>query len=140
MAKPLTDNSFDFTTSLGVYHIEADNPAKLNALWGDIASQMGQLGVMGKHSSSHGTFTPDPGEGGRTGVGNLSKDDPRFQIGDSADTPGNAGTNGTHAISQAVLLGNPNLPLSVERDIGPLFPDGNHPGITITFTPFDSIL
>lgn len=101
------------------------NPAQLNQMWGDIASQLGELGVMGEHSSAAGTFTPDPGDGGRTGVGNLSKDDARFQLpdGDSHTNLADGG-QGLHAIFQASRLGDPNLPDgAIEATIGPLVPD-----------------
>ena len=106
------------------------NPAQLNQMWGDISSQLGEAGVMGDHSSSHGVFTPDPGEGGRTGVGNLSMDNDNFQFPDSDLTDNNMadGGQGLHAIFQASRLGDPNLPEgSAEAEIGPLVPDPNGP-------------
>ena len=46
--------------------------AKLNRCWGQITKQFAPLG---DHASAHSPFTPDPGEGGRRGVGNVSKED-----------------------------------------------------------------
>lgn len=72
--------------------------AKLNRCWGELAAHMGQHGIMGKHSSAHGFFTPDPGEGGRRGVGNVSKED---------HGPLSEGGQGLHAIEVGHLLGAP---------------------------------
>ena len=88
----------------------AQDDATLNACWGSIASQVARSGIMGKHSSSSGTFTPDPGEGGRTGVGNVSKG-----FGDLS-----AGSQGTHAIVNGGRLGADSLPDDIpEAQVGP---------------------
>lgn len=70
--------------------------ANINRCWGELAAHMGQNGIMGKHSSSHGFFTPDPGEGGRRGVGNVSKEE---------HGPLPEGGQGHHAIEVGHLLG-----------------------------------
>jgi hypothetical protein len=89
-----------------------DNPATLNRCWGDIVSQIGRLGAMGEHSSSHGLFTPDPGDGGRRGVGNVTQED----FGALKD-----GGQGTHAITNGALLGSDFIPDdAIESQIGPL--------------------
>lgn len=117
--------SFQFALGNGtVAEISYTNPAQLNQMWGSIASQMGGSGIMGEHSSSHGTFTPDPGDGGRQGVGNLSKDDVRF---DNPLTDGGPnvsdGGQGLHAVFQASRLGDPNLPPgAIEATVGPFEP------------------
>ena len=56
---------------------------------------------------------PIPGEGGRTGVGNLSKDNPNFQPPDEfvlSESSLSAGSQGLHALFQAARLGDPALP------------------------------
>lgn len=70
--------------------------ATLNHCWGQLASHLGKNGIMGLHSSAHGAFTPNPGDGGRKGVGNVSKE----EHGDLS-----AGGQGIHAISVGSLLG-----------------------------------
>lgn len=119
-----------FETVLGDVTFTFTNPAQLNRFWGDIASQLGALGVMGEHSSAHGVFTPDPGDGGRQGVGNLSKTDLRFLNPDEIDPVNNlaVGGQGLHAVFQAARLGAAGLPPdAIETSIGPLFPDPNGP-------------
>lgn len=92
----------------------AQDDATLNHCWGDIASQVAQSGIMGEHSSAAGTFTPDPGDGGRTGVGNVSKN-----FGDLSD-----GSQGTHAIVNGGRLGADSLPDDIpESTVGPFFCD-----------------
>ena len=92
----------------------AQDDATLNHCWGDIASQVGQSGIMGEHSSAAGTFTPDPGDGGRTGVGNVSKN-----FGDLS-----AGSQGTHAIVNGGRIGADSLPDDIpEAGVGPFFCD-----------------
>jgi hypothetical protein len=101
---------------------------------------MAGAGIMGEHSSSHGVFTPDPGEGGRVGVGNSSKDDPRFQL--DFDDPsvvnnnGNGGgSQGGHAIFQAQRFGDPNLPPgAIEGTIDPIVPQ-SHSNVTVVPPP-----
>lgn len=87
---------FAFTTTSAL----AAPEAKINRCWGELAAHMGQNGVMGKHSSAHGFFTPDPGEGGRRGVGNVSKEE---------HGPLSEGGQGLHAIEVGHLLGAPFL-------------------------------
>ena len=55
----------------------AADDATLNHCWGQITKQFQASGEpgLGEHASSHSPFTPDPGEGGRRGVGNVSKED-----------------------------------------------------------------
>lgn len=116
-----------FETVLGDVSFTFTNPAQLNQFWGDIASQLGSLGVMGEHSSSHGVFTPDPGDGGRQGVGNVSKTDLRFLNPDELGENNLAnGGQGLHAVFQALRLGAAGLPPdAVEAQIGPLFPSAH---------------
>lgn len=127
MAQPTTISTID--TNLGDLTFASVNPANLNQFWGDIASQVAQSGIMGEHSSSHGAFTPDPGEGGRQGVGNVTKDNPNF-LPDGAeagtgDVLANGG-QGFHGVFQAARLGDPNLPgTPVEETVGPFFPEPN---------------
>ena len=87
------------------------NPAQINQAWGQIIAHMGQEGIMGDHSSSHGAFTPDPflpdgtvdphtSDPSRDGVGNASEDDPRF---DNPDFEGNnlaVGGNGLVSVHE----------------------------------------
>jgi hypothetical protein len=73
----------------------AQDGASLNRCWGDIASDVGSAGLMGEHSSAHSPFTPDPGEGGRRGVGNVSKED---------FGPLSEGGQGQHAITNGERL------------------------------------
>ena len=131
-------STFTFDTKLGDYVFEFSNPATLNRFWGEIASLLGQNGVMGEHSSSHGVFTPDPGEGGRTGVGNLSKDNPNFQPPDEfvlSESSLSAGSQGLHALFQAARLGDPALPDgSAEESVGPFIVKST-PTVTVTFIP-----
>jgi hypothetical protein len=134
-AEPTT---FLFETDAGFILVEANNPAQLNSLWGSTVSTLGSLGIMGEHSSSHGTFTPDPGTGGRTGVGNLSKDDPDFHnpVGEGNNL--SQGGSGLHGIYQSVRLGEPGLPPGVEADASPFLAEARNPNVHIT--PVDFIL
>jgi len=114
-----------FETDIGDVALTYTNQAQLNQMWGSIASQLGDAGIMGDHTSSQGTFTPDPGDGGPVGVGNLSKTDEDF-INPDASGPNNlaSGGQGLHGIYQAARLGEEGLPPdSVEASIGPLFPN-----------------
>lgn len=54
----------------GVAHAAPE--AKLNRCWGQVTKEFAPLG---EHASALSPFTPDPGEGGRRGVGNVSKED-----------------------------------------------------------------
>jgi len=132
MAKPLTDNSFTFQTDLGTVQVTANNPAQLNSLWGGTIQQLGQTGIMGEHSSSHGVFTPDPGTGGRQGVGNLSKTDEDFHNPVGTGNNLSQGGNGLHALYQGVRLGEPGIPPGVEADADPILPIVHNPNISIT--------
>ena len=128
-------------TNLGDITVESTNAANLNSFWGGIASDLGNAGIMGEHSSSHGTFTPDPGDGGRQGVGNLSKTDPRFDnpTGDSQTNLADGG-QGFHAVFQAARLGDPNLPPgAVEATVGPFFPE-EHGNIDIVGSTIDPMI
>ena len=53
----------------------AQDDATLNYCWGDIAADVAREGLMGEHSNAASPFVPAPGEGGRRGVGNVSKED-----------------------------------------------------------------
>ena len=109
---------------------EFTNPAQINQAWGQIIAHMGQIGIMGEHSSAHGAFTPDPfpdphtSDPSRDGVGNASEDDQRF---DNPDFEGNnlaVGGNGIHGAFQALRFGDqfPNVD-AVEETILPFVPD-----------------
>jgi hypothetical protein len=106
-----------------VITFEFTNPAQINQAWGQIIAHMGQEGIMGEHSSSHGFFTPDPGEGGRDGVGNSSNDDIRFDNPDSDAVNVSVGGNGIHGVFQALRFGDP-FPVDIpEGDLDPFTPD-----------------
>ena len=68
---------------------QAQDAATLNHCWGDIASDFGQLGLMGEHSRAHDS-TMRPEQQPRRGVGNVSK---RTWDGTLSE-----GAQGTHAI------------------------------------------
>jgi hypothetical protein len=68
---------------------QAQDAATLNHCWGDIASDVGQLGLMGQHSRRDSTMRPE--QQPRRGVGNVSKED----FGDGTLSEG---AQGTHAI------------------------------------------
>jgi hypothetical protein len=57
--------------------VQAADGATLNKCWGKVTKEFQAVGEpgMGDHASAHSPFTPDPGEGGRRGVGNVSKED-----------------------------------------------------------------
>jgi hypothetical protein len=136
---PKETQSFTFDTDLGNAVLTFKNPAQLNQMWGSIASQVGQSGIMGEHSSSHGFFTPDPGEGGRQGVGNLSKTDEDFLNPDPTldGNPLSEGSQGLHGLFQGVRLGDPTLvpPDIVEETVGPFLPE-THGNVSITPVDF----
>ncbi len=73
--------------------------AKLNRCWGQVTKEFQAFGEpgMGDHASAHSPFTPDPGEGGRRGVGNVSKED----HGDPLVNGLGDGAQGKHAIAVA---------------------------------------
>jgi hypothetical protein len=79
------------------------NPASKNQLWGCLASKFAQseTGQMGEHSSAQSSFTPDPGDGGRRGVGNVSKEDHSDLEGGEALANG---AHGDHALRNNRLL------------------------------------
>jgi hypothetical protein len=137
MAQPSVTTTL--VTNQGVQTFTSVNAANLNQFWGDIASDLGNAGIMGQHSSSHGTFTPNPGDGGRQGVGNLSKNDPRFDnTGLDSHTNLADGGQGLHATFQAARLGDPNLPPgAVEATVGPFFPEGHGNVEVLGITPLD---
>lgn len=84
---------------------KADDGATINHCWGQLAAHLGTNGIMGTHSNAHSPFTPDPGDGGRTGVGNVSKN---FHDNSGNDGTGQAlanGAQGHHAINNGALLG-----------------------------------
>jgi hypothetical protein len=68
--------------------------AKLNHCWGQVTKEFQAFGEpgLGEHANAASPFTPDPGEGGRRGVGNVSKE----EHGDLSD-----GGQGMHAIAVA---------------------------------------
>jgi hypothetical protein len=124
MAKP-EEQTLIFETVQGDVAFTFTNPAQINQAWGSIASQVAGAGAMGEHSSANGVFISQP----RDGVGNVSKEDARFQP-DGIDGQANNsladGAQGLHGTFQAARLGDPNLPPgSVESEIGPFFPEVN---------------
>lgn len=116
-----TTDTFEFTTH---------NPATLNQMWGQVLSEMGQAGIVGEHTSEAGAFTPNAGDGGRTGVGNLSEDNANFQMtfSDGATSDGlSSGSQGGHAVFQSMLFGSDFLPPEiVEAQIDPIYPHDTH--------------
>lgn len=88
----------------------ASPEATLNRCWGELAAYMGENGIMGQHSSAHGFFTPDPGEGGRKGVGNVTKEE---------HSDPSEGGQGEHAIVVGALLGAPFLAGLPEGSVPP---------------------
>jgi len=106
----------------GMAQAQEQPPATTNQCWGDVASEMGQRGIMGQHSSSHSVFTPDPGDGGREGVANQNQvlaDDGVISTGD----PGEGG-NGLHAIAVGELVGTINPVTGAEGTADPIVCDG----------------
>jgi hypothetical protein len=81
----------------GVVHAADD--ATLNHCWGQVTKEFQAVGDpgLGDHASSHSPFTPDPGEGGRRGVGNVSKED----FGGDLTGANGDGAQGEHAIAVA---------------------------------------
>jgi hypothetical protein len=129
-------------TREGTFTVETHNPATLNQIWGQVLSGMAQAGIVGEHSSSHGVFTPDPGDGGRTGVGNLSTDNDSFQFNFSDGTTSDGlsdGSQGGHALFQAMLFGAPFIPPdAAEASIDPIYPESS--GSFTVYYPEDTIL
>jgi hypothetical protein len=82
----LLSASFVIALALGTMGAAHAAPeAQHNQCWGDITAQFAQTGTLGEHSSDPPGFTP--GEGGRSGVGNVSK----------GDAPLSEGGQGVHA-------------------------------------------
>jgi hypothetical protein len=132
-------NPFTFETSLAdEVVLTFKNPAQLNQMWGSIASQVGQSGIMGEHSSAHGRFTPDPfpdphtSEPARDGVGNASKTNTNFQNPDLTlvDNPLSEGAQGLHGLFQGVRLGDADLGAIPEAEVGPFLPEP-HGNVTV---------
>jgi hypothetical protein len=70
----MLSTSFVIAFGLGTMSVAHAAPeATENRCWGDITSQFAQTGTFGQHASDPPGFTP--GEGGRRGVGNVSKED-----------------------------------------------------------------
>ena len=104
-----------------------NSPANNNVCWGKAASHLATSGIMGKHSSAHGAFTPDPGTGGRRGVGNVSKED----HGDPTAPGGgmSQGAQGQHAVNVGINLGRDDLPFLAGTPEGSIEPfECNSPG------------
>ena len=81
--------------ALGVAGVAyAADDATLNHCWGQVTKEFQAFGEpgLGEHASAASPFTPDPGEGGRRGVGNVSKED---------HAPLSEGGQGVHAIAVA---------------------------------------
>jgi len=122
MAQP--SGTLTLETDAGTDTFTFVNTANINQLWGNVASQVAQTGIMGEHTSEAGVFTPNAGDGGRTGVGNVSTSDEDFvPVGQDSVTL-SGGAQGLHATYNGALLGGPEVPPdSVEATIGPLFPE-----------------
>jgi hypothetical protein len=123
MAQPSVTTTIP--TSEGELTFECVNTANLNVFWGDLVDELAQSGIMGEHSSAAGAFTPDPGDGGRRGVGNVSMEDfaPDGTVAGTGDALA-GGAQGFHATFNASLLGSPDLPPDiVEATVGPFFPE-----------------
>src|SRR5918994_4295700 len=118
-----TINGPHFAQTGEVLVFEFTNPAQINQAWGQIIAHMGQEGIMGEHSSSHGAFTPNSGDGGRDGVGNSSNDNPRFDNPESDAVNVSVGGNGIHGVFQALRFGDPFPGDIVEETILPFTPD-----------------
>jgi hypothetical protein len=106
----------------GMAQAQTQPSATTNQCWGDVASQLGQRGITGQHSSSHSVFTPDPGEGGRKGVANQNQvlaDNGDISTGD----PGEGG-NGLHAIFVGGLVGTVDPVTGGQGDGDPIVCDG----------------
>lgn len=111
---------------------EADSPANNNVCWGKAASYLGSNGIMGQHTSAHGFFTPNPGDGGRRGVGNVSKEDHSLD----PTAPGGGlsqGAQGQHAVNVGINLGSPFLAGLPEGEVAPFecTAPGNSDKVTI---------
>lgn len=79
---------------------QADSPANNNVCWGQgikAFAQQGDTG-LGGHASAQSNVTPDPGDGGRRGVGNVSKED---------FAPLSEGGQGIHAVTVGQFLPEP---------------------------------
>jgi hypothetical protein len=74
--------------------VYAADDATLNHCWGQVTKEFQAFGEpgLGEHANAASPFTPDPGEGGRRGVGNVSKED---------HAPLSEGGQGVHAIAVA---------------------------------------
>jgi hypothetical protein len=126
------------STALGDQTFQVVNDANLNQLWGDIAHQVAESGIMGEHTREGADFTPDAGSGGRIGVGNVSMDifggvDGTTGTGALAD-----GAQGVHATTNGALLGD-TLPSDfIESTVGPFTPDPH--GVVTVVDPLHDFL
>lgn len=86
--------------------VDAADDATLNQCWGETTKQFAQFPDsqpgIGEHSSNP-PQTPDPGDGGRRGVGNVSKED--FDDTDRGDIDLSDGAQGVHAIEVGTQMG-----------------------------------
>jgi hypothetical protein len=115
------------TATLLAAPVLASPQATLNECWGDVLSQFAQTqpGAVGQHSSADGTFTPNPGDGGRTGVGNVSKNNHTTEDLEGSGQALANGAQGQHAIDVGSLFGAPFLPEgSIEAETDPIECDG----------------
>jgi hypothetical protein len=140
-AQPTTDTA-TIPTAVGDQTFEFVNPANLNQLWGSIASQVAESGIMGEHTREGGSFTPDAGDGGRIGAGNVSKD---FFGGVDIGATGSGdaladGAQGVHATTNGALLGD-TLPSDfIESTVGPFTPDPHGVVSVVTVDPLHDFL
>lgn len=96
-----------FVIALGLGTLAAAHAApeaNTNQCWGDVTTQFAQDGTLGEHASSPPGFVP--GEGGRQGVGNVSKDN-HAPAGTEPGTGGAlaGGAQGEHAIAVGERMG-----------------------------------
>jgi hypothetical protein len=77
--------------------VYAADDATLNQCWGELTKQFQAFGKpgLGEHANADSGFTPDPGDGGRRGVGNVSKED--FDDIGLGDIDLSDGAQGVHA-------------------------------------------
>jgi hypothetical protein len=94
---------FSFVTGTLVLSAANASPAATNnQCWGDLAHQMGELGIMGTHSKASSPFNPTPADP-RIGVANqglLLEEQGRIEEGDPAE-----GGMGNHAIFVGSIAG-----------------------------------
>jgi hypothetical protein len=86
----------------GVAYASPD--ATFNSCWGQSVKAFAALtpGIIGQHSRASSGVTPDPGDGGRQGVGNVSKNTQTPPATNNGD-----GEQGVHANNNLAGVGLP---------------------------------